>query len=227
MKFNRNGISVFLASWLAFSMIAAPSLRAEQQVVPRGTTVKLLLSDSLSTKDSEVGQRFHATVAEDVIVDGRTMIRRGASLTGAVTEVERPKRLAGLAGKAKMTLRFDRIQTVSGGRPLEATLISVHDPAPGVTDKQARKDKDKNVDISKEGEVKAGTDVKDILTKGAIGVAAGAVLGAVFGNVSRGVLLGSIGGAVAILAPKGKDVNLREGTGLQIRLDRDLNLSIT
>lgn len=225
MKFNRNGISAFLAVWLAFSVVAAPALRAEQQVVPRGTAVKLILSESLSTRDSEVGQRFRATVAEDVISNGRVMIRHGASVTGTVTEVERAKRLGGLTGKAKMTLRFDRIQTVSGDRPLDATLVSVHDPVPGVKDRNIKKDKD--VDINEEGQVKAGTDVKDILTKGAIGVAAGAVLGALFGNVSRGVILGSIGGAVAILAPKGKDVNLKEGTGLQIRLDRDLNPEIT
>lgn len=229
MKFNRNGISVFLAVWLAASMALTPSgfagTSVEQSVVPRGTTLRLILNDSLNTKKTNAGERFQATVAEDVIVDGRVMIRHGARVEGTVTEVERAKRLAGLAGKAKMTLRFDRVRTVNGERPLVATLVSVHDPVPGLKDEDIKKDK--KVDVNEEGEVTADRDIKDILTKGAIGVAAGALLGVLFGNASRGVIIGSIGGAVAILAPKGKDVNLKEGTGLQIRLDRDLNIAIT
>jgi hypothetical protein len=217
MKFNQSGISVFLAVWLGVVMSLSPSLMAQSQVVPRGTTLKLILNDNLSTKETNVGDKFHATVAEDVTADGRVMIQHGATVQGTVTEVEQAKRLAGLRGKAKMMLRFDSVVTVNGSRPLVATVVSVHDPVPG----------NKGSDISEEGEVRAGSDVRGTITRGAIGVAAGAVLGALFGNVSRGLMLGTIGGAVAILAPKAKDVKLKEGTGIQIRLDRDLNISAT
>jgi hypothetical protein len=223
MKFNKSGISVFIALYLAASMSLAPALQAQTtQVVPRDTEMKLVLNQQLSTKDTEEGQKFTATVAEDVLANGRVLIRHGASVHGTVTEVERPKRLAGLAGKAKLMLRFDTVQTISGERPMQASVVSVHDPA-----KVADDDQDKNTKTGDEGQVESKSDIKDILTKGAIGVAAGAVLGAVFGNVSKGVLLGTIGGAVAILAPKGKDVTLQEGMGLRVRLQRDLNVSVT
>lgn len=225
MNVKRSGISVFIALWLAALMSLAPSLQAQssQIVVPRDTELKLILNDSLSTKSTDVGDKFSARVAEDVLVNGRLAIRHGATVTGTVTEVEKPKRLAGLAGKAKLMLRFDTVQTVNGERPMIATLTSVHDPVPGATT-----DEDKTTTkTGDEGQVESKSDVKDILTKGAIGVAAGAVLGAVFGNVSKGVLLGTIGGAVAILAPKGKDVSLEQGMGLIVRLDRDLALSTT
>ncbi len=207
-------------------LFAAPPLRAQSNVVPRGTALKLILSETLSSKETDAGDRFRATVAEDVVVDGRTLIRRGAAVRGTVTQVERAKRLAGLAGRAKLVLRYDTVQTVNGERPLAATLVSVHDPVPGLTDEDVKK-KDDETDIGEEGEVTAETEVGEILTKGAIGVAAGALLGALFGNVSRGLILGSIGGAIAILAPKGDDVVLKEGTGLQIRLNRDLNAATT
>jgi hypothetical protein len=224
MKFNKSGISVFIALYLAASMSLAPALQAQTtQVVPRDAEMKLVLNQQLSTKDTEEGQKFTATVAEDVLANGRVLIRHGATVHGTVTEVERPKRLAGLAGKAKMMLRFDTVQTINGERPLQATIISVHDPAKVTADK----DEDKNTKTGDEGQVESKSDIKDILTKGAIGVAAGAVLGAIFGNVSKGVLLGTIGGAVAILAPKGKDVTLQEGMGLRVRLERDLNVSVT
>jgi hypothetical protein len=158
------------------------------------------------------------------------VIRHGATVRGAVTQVERAERLAGLSGRARLMLRFDTIETDTGNRQIAATLVSVHDPVPGLRSKNVDDDDDEvaeDTDIGEEGEIEAETDVGDIITKGAIGVAAGALLGALFGNVSRGVILGSIGGAVAILAPKGEKVTLPPGTGLRIRLDRDLNVSIT
>jgi len=212
---------------LVINLSITPTLfaAAQTRVVPRGTVLKLILDDRLSTKDTEVGDMFKATVAEDVNVSGRTLIRHGDVVEGTVTQVEEAKRLAGLTGKAGLTLRFDSLRTDRGESPLTATLISVHDPVKGLTAEDV--ENDDNRDLGDEGQIEAERDVKGILTKGAIGVAAGALLGALFGNVSRGVLLGSIGGAVAILAPKGEDVELKEGTGLQIRLDRDLNLSLT
>jgi hypothetical protein len=223
-------MSVCLVFALVISMTISPALVAQSHVVPRGTTLKLILNEDLSTEENEVGDRFSATLAEDVRLDERTLIRRGATVEGTITELERPKRFAGLRGRASMTLRFDRIRTDQGSHRLDATLVSVHDPVPGFDDEDIRRDRDRedeDIDVGEEGEIEAEPDVGEIITKGAIGVAAGALLGALFGNVSRGLILGSIGGAVAILAPKGKHVELEEGTGLRIRLDRDLNLSIT
>ena len=225
--FSGHRRSVFVAIALALSLAATPLVQAAQTTatVPRDTVVKLILNNRLSTKDTNVGDKFTATVAEDIVVDGRTVIRHGAVVDGTVTQVERPKRLAGLNGQAKLMLRFDRIHA-NGNRQLAATLLSVHDPVSGVKVEDDDQE-DQGSKVGDEGEVKTRTDTRDILTKGAIGVAAGAVLGALFGNVSRGVLLGTIGGAVAILAPKGKDIKLEKGTGLRIRLDRDLNVGIT
>jgi hypothetical protein len=230
MKVYQHTFSALLAVALAVNLAFVPALMAQQrEVVPRATTLRLILNDSLHTDENEVGDRFRATLADDVRVEGSTLIRQGALVEGTITQLEEAKRLAGLRGQAKMTLRFDRIHVDGRSYPITATLVSVHDPVEGLTDEDVResRDDDDDVDIGDEGEVEAEDDITGIITRGAIGVGAGALLGALFGNVSRGVLLGSIGGAVAILAPKGKDVDLREGTGLQVRLDRDLNLRIT
>ena len=55
--------------------------------MPRDTVVKLVLNNGLSTKDTNVGDKFTATVAE-VIVGGRTIVRHGAVVDGTVTQVE-------------------------------------------------------------------------------------------------------------------------------------------
>lgn len=207
--------SILAASVLALNFAALSSdLLADSRLVPSGTTINLLLKKDLSTSGNKVGDAFTAEVAEDVIVNGHTIIPQGATVDGQISKLEKPKRLAGMTGKASLVLRFDRIHTPSGEEPIVASLVSVHDP---VDSKPQEK-------VGEEGKVEPKTDTRGMLTKGAIGVAAGTVLGAVFGNVSRGLALGSIGGAVAILAPKGKDVTLPKGSGLQIRLDHDLDV---
>ena len=224
---NKAMVSTALVLALVFNPSWVPALSAAQSsVIPQGTVIRLVLNHDLSTASMEQGDKFTATVTEDVVRNGLVLIRQGAVVNGTVAEVHRSKRLAGLQGKASMTLRFDSVNTVSGRKPIAATLVSVHDPAPGSTTASGS-DKAAETKVGDEGEVTAKTDTTDILKKGAIGVAAGAVLGALFGTVSRGVLLGSIGGAVAILAPKGKDVKLDKGTGFQIRLDHDVTLSTT
>ncbi len=199
-----------LLTHLAF---LAPFVEAQTYTVPRGTMLRLVLKNNLSTEYSKVGDPFTAELVEDVKVEGRTVLPAGAIVDGAISKMESPKRLAGLRGRASIVLRFDRIRTGGMEYPIVASLLSVHDPADGA--KQQEK-------VKGEGEVQAKSDTKGTVTKGAIGVAAGTVLGAIFGSVSKGLVLGSIGGAAAILAPKGKDVTLSTGTGLQIRLDRDL-----
>jgi len=213
---RRGSLSLFISVVLLTSLVWLPVAQAQSRI-PRGTDIKLILNNGISTKTANQGDKFTATVAENVVEGGRIMIREGATLHGTVTKVERAKRLAGLTGKASLILRFDNVRTVEGIRPISATLISVHDPV-------ASENKQK---VGDEGEIKSKTETKDILKKGGIGVAAGAVLGALFGNVSRGLLLGTIGGAAAILAPKGREVELPEGTGLRINLNRDVNMSIT
>jgi hypothetical protein len=219
-----SNIRAFLAILLAVSL-AAPSPAQSSRVVPRGTVVKLILNDRLHTDETEVGDEFEATIAEDVVINGRDLLERGAVVEGVVAAVEESERLAGLSGRASMTLRFDRVRMRGRDYPIAATLISVHDPVGGLDAEDIEEDDD--IDIDEEGELEAENDLGGIITRGAIGVAAGALLGALFGNVSRGVLLGSIGGAIAILAPKGEDLILEEGTGLRIRLDRDLQLATT
>jgi len=182
--------------------------------VARGTIVKLILKNGLNTSISRKGDRFSAEVAEDVTVGSRVAIPRGSIVSGAIQDLESAKHMSLLRGKASMALRFDYLRISGREVPIVASLVSVHDPH---EDKQSES-------VKGEGRIQANTDVKGALTKGAVGVAGGSILGAVFGNVARGLALGSIGGAVAILAPKGGEVSLPEGAGLQIRLDRDLSV---
>jgi hypothetical protein len=225
MKLTRRSSSL-IALMLIFSVgVTTPLAASMAQVVPDGTTLRMILNDELSTKDNQVGDKFTAELAAAVVVQGDTVLPVGTTVEGTITKLEKAKRLAGLQGKASLVLSFDRVRVSGGEVPMAATLVGVYDPIdPAKQRQEIEEAKKRDEKVKEEGELEAKTDVKDIATKGAIGVAAGTVLGAIFGNVSRGVLLGSIGSAVAILAPKGKEVTLKKGTGLEVRLEQALSL---
>jgi hypothetical protein len=82
--------------------------------LPDSTPLKVLLRDPLYSRRLEkdsAGQAVNFEVAEDVVVDGATIIRRGALATGHFTNVQKTKR----AGRhAKVDFAFDSVTTVDG-----------------------------------------------------------------------------------------------------------------
>ncbi len=73
-----------------------------------GTPVKLRLSQTLSSADAKVGQEIPFEVVEDVKVDDVTVLPKGATAIGTVTEVE-PKRSMGRAGKLNINISYARL----------------------------------------------------------------------------------------------------------------------
>jgi hypothetical protein len=65
-------------------------------VVPAGTTLTVTVSQALSSKTSQTGQTFLATVAQPVSVGGRTAIPAGSTVSGTVvTAKSKTKRSKG------------------------------------------------------------------------------------------------------------------------------------
>jgi hypothetical protein len=85
----------------------APSVPAVLRV---GTEVAVRLLETLTSKDnqSRVGQRFRIEVAEDVKVDGRTVIPVGSTGIGEVTEVKN-KGMWGQSGRLSARLLYIQV----------------------------------------------------------------------------------------------------------------------
>src|SRR5580698_3171864 len=73
-------------------------------VIPAGTHIAVTVQEALGSKISQTGQTFSATVASPVVVDGKTVIRAGASATGTVVDA---KALGRFKGGAVLSLRLD------------------------------------------------------------------------------------------------------------------------
>ena len=95
----------------------APESRLSEAVenLPAGTVITVKLTNSVGSKLSQSGDRFTATVAEPVQVNGRVAIPAGAPAEGVVSEAAP---LGHFKGGALLRLRLES----AGGFPVQASL---------------------------------------------------------------------------------------------------------
>jgi hypothetical protein len=189
--------------------------------VAAGTEIHATLDTPLSTKTSKAGDRFTATIADEVRGpdNGALVIPGGARVEGEVADAEEGKTtVAALKGKGKLSLRFRDVVLPNGQTlPLTATLISVHDTsAHDASGKNAKK-------ANAEGRMQPGGSSLD--TPQSVGASTGNVAssGLIFGGPVKGLAIGALAGGGYVLSTSGKDVNLPAQTGMVIRLDQSVS----
>src|SRR5947207_12323651 len=83
--------------------------------LPVGTSIRVRLDQDLGSKISNAGDTFQATVSDDVIVHGRTIIAKGARSDGTVVDA---KPLGRFKGGAALVVKLDRVHTRWGSYPV-------------------------------------------------------------------------------------------------------------
>lgn len=181
------------------------------QELPSGMQIQAALDQPLSTKTSQVGDSFTATVTQPVRGSGGTvLIPAGSKINGQVSESEQGKMIPAIRGRGHLNVRFIDItfpEHVSA--PLMATLVSVR-PKGG------------NGKSGSEGEVTSGTSAKNTAKDVGIGAGVGTVAGLIFGSALKGLAIGAIAGGGYVLATDGRDVELPAQTEMTLRLDQNL-----
>jgi hypothetical protein len=89
--------------------------------LPADTEIRVRLDQDLSSKDAQPGETFQATVADDVIVRGETVIAKGARADGTVVDA---KALGRFKGGALLAVKLDRVHSRWGTYPVETGTIS-------------------------------------------------------------------------------------------------------
>ena len=82
----------------AAAPVEAPPTQAptpEPIVVPSGTALVVTVDQALSSKNSQTGQTFPATLAQPVTVDGKAAIPKGSSVTGTVVTAKEKGKIKG------------------------------------------------------------------------------------------------------------------------------------
>ncbi|HEV2487727.1 MAG TPA: hypothetical protein VGT08_19560 [Terracidiphilus sp.] len=88
--------------------------------LPAGTRLPVRLDQDLGSKISQSGDSFGATIADDVMVNGQTVIPRGARAEGTVIEA---KALGKIKGGAYLSIRLERVHTNWGSYPVATSSI--------------------------------------------------------------------------------------------------------
>jgi hypothetical protein len=108
---NANAASGSAGSGGAGGTKAAKKEPAKQPItIPEGTQITVRLGETLSSKSSTAGQGFSATVAEPVVVDGKTVIEKGAAARGSVVDA---KAMGHFKGGALLEVRLNSV-TING-----------------------------------------------------------------------------------------------------------------
>jgi hypothetical protein len=98
-----------------------PSQSSDDMVkVPLKTPVRLLVDEELSSGSAKAGRSFTLMVAEDLVVNGRVVVSRGAAASGRITAVQK-KAFATRNGSLELTV--DTVRAVDGQMiPLEGRI---------------------------------------------------------------------------------------------------------
>jgi hypothetical protein len=80
-------------------------------LLPEGTLVKAIILDDISGKEVNVGQRIDFELNEDIIIQDKVAIHKGAKIAGTVTEAESSK---ALGKKGKLAFSIDYLYVPNG-----------------------------------------------------------------------------------------------------------------
>jgi hypothetical protein len=178
----------------------ATSISAARSVtIPAGTVLRLRLDRGFGSDISRVEDSVTATLANPVVINGRTLLPAGSVASGYVSEATRPGKVK---GRGRVAVRFTRIDPA--GR--ESYSIRTR---PWVA-------------------VAPATKKKDALTIG-IPAAGGAAVGALIDGkkgAGIGAAVGGGAGTAAVLTTRGKDVRIGRGATISVRLSSPLTVEI-
>jgi hypothetical protein len=185
-------------------------------VVPTNTRIPLQLTNSVTTRTAQAGQAIYCTTIYPIVVSNRIVIPVGSYVKGEITQVTRPGRVK---GKAQIGLRFDEITLPNGvTKHLRATLSGF-----GGSGNEGYDPKEGKI----KGESTKGKDAEVVLVSGAEGAGIGSVAGISGGHSGAGAGIGgaagALGGLIYVLASRGKDAVLPQGTNLELQLAAPLS----
>lgn len=165
--------------------------------LPAGTRLRIRLDQDLGSQISQPGDTFSATVADDVAVNGQTVIRQGARAEGTVINA---KPLGRIKGGALLEVRLERVQSRWGSYPVSTSTIE-----------QVEKGKGKRTGLFAAGGAGLGA---------LIGGLAGGGKGALIGGLA-GAGAGTAGSAFT----GNKNILLPAGTLLTFRLEHSVAIT--
>jgi hypothetical protein len=169
-------------------------------LVPVGTDLKVRINDTLSSKDSRIGDRFTATVIDPSRFDE-------ARLNGHISSIQKSGKIK---GRTSMNLAFDSIELRDGRRGvLHGYVTRVYGDDSGRADN--------------EGGVESKSRTNQTVKRAGIGATVGAIVGGIAGGgkgAAIGLIIGGAGGAGSLAVQGSKELKIESGTEMLVHVTR-------
>ena len=94
---------------------------AKPIAVPAGTEIAIVLDQSISSEQVTSGDPFDASIAAPVVVDGKTVIPKGAHVQGIIVEARASGRLKGVA---RLRLALNSVEVAGKSYDLQTTSLT-------------------------------------------------------------------------------------------------------
>jgi hypothetical protein len=199
------------AAWTLFLSMPLAALAAD---VPQGTHLLLRMVNSINTRTAAEGDQVYLETASPIALNGEIVVPRGSYVQGVITHA---KRSGKVAGRAELGIRLETL-TLPGGKAMQiAPRLSAVD-----SENTGQKvDKDENM-------IKQAPDRGKDAARIAIWAGSGAAIGGIADRSWTGAGIGAgAGGAVGVatmLLTRGKEVQLRQGSTLDVVFDRPITI---
>jgi len=169
-------------------------------LVPVGTDLKVRINDTLSSKNSRIGDRFTATVIDPSRFDE-------ARINGHISSIQKSGKIK---GRTSMNLAFDSVELRDGRRGvLHGYVTRVYGDDAGRADN--------------EGGVESGSRTKQTVKRAGIGATVGAIVGGIAGGgkgAAIGLIIGGAGGAGSLAINGSKELKIESGTEMLVHVTR-------
>ena len=97
--------------------------RDPKVTVPSGTPIHIVLQQGVGTDASSPGSQFAAVLADPVVIDGKTVLEKGSSVSGRVVDVKKAGRVK---GRATLSLALTSVVRDGKDIPIETrTYVGV------------------------------------------------------------------------------------------------------
>ena len=182
-----------------------PTPRPTPTPTPAGTTVaagtqlRVSFPTEVSTKNMVAGDSFTASLAEDVVVDGKVVFPAGSTINGHIVEAVRPGKSS---GRGKMVLAYDSISAYGKSYSIDTVGAPI------------------------EGKSGTAGDAAKVVGGAAAGAILGKVIGGSGGDAAKGAAAGAAAGTAASLLTRGPDPVVKAGQTLTVSMDRSVTVRV-
>jgi type IV secretory pathway VirB10-like protein len=191
------------------------SKAADTLTIPAGAQIPLALKQAISTKTAREGDPVYASTTFPFVINDRVLVPAGTYVQGRISSVKRAGRVH---GRAEVLMHFTSLIYPDG---YTVMLPGSVDNVPGAGTNSVK---------GQEGTIRADSQTGQKVGTAATTAATGAAIGGLSNGLKGAAIGGGIGGAVGTaiaMLTRGHDVTLDVGTGVNMVIQRPINVDAT